>query len=214
MEPTPTIYQWFSDFAAIQCGADVLRRRLVVIAGPSGAGKSVLASALTATDPTYVILRNYTTRPARPTDHSGHFAYLSDEGFLEAQTDRQFVLSRIAPRPRYGYKAEELRAVLAGGRGPVLLFRHSGTKYLSECLGGVPTVFIEGEPALVASHSRNTESPPSAEDVRNTIRANRQLQEVILKKGWPCLHIINHYLGEAELHAIAQTVREFLSAAD
>jgi guanylate kinase len=192
----------------------MLRRSLVVIAGPSGAGKSAIASTLCVIDTTYVILRNYTTRAPRCTDHAGHFGYLSEQGFMEAHAEEQFFLSRHEPRPRYGYKADEMAIVLATGRRPVLMFRHGGTKYLAEFLGGVPTVFIEGEPKEVARHSRNKDSPPTEEDVKKALSANRQLQELMAQRRWPWLRVTNHYRGEAELHEIAQHVREFLSAAD
>lgn len=212
-KPTLLIYEWFSNFDAIPWPVDVLRHRLVVLAGPSGAGKTVLASALNQIDGTYMILRNYTTRAPRSTDHTGHFAYFSEDGFLEAHVERQFFLARLAPRPRYAYNTEELADVLATGRRPLLMFRHGGTKYLSESLGAVPTVFIESEPEEVARHSRNKESPPTEEDVWNSITANRQLHELMVERRWPCLRVTNNYRGEAELNAIAQTVREFLSAA-
>jgi guanylate kinase len=210
----PVLYRWFSSFDAIPYPVDVLRRRLVIIAGPSGAGKTALASALSIIDHSYVILRNYTTRAPRSTDRADHFSYLSEPGFLEAHAERQFFLARLAPPPRYGYKAEDVVDVIAGERRPLLMFRHSGTKYMAESVGQVPTVFIEGEPKEVACHSRNKESPPTEEEVKDTITANRQLQDLMAQQQWPWFRVTNHYDGDAELHAIAQAVREFLSAAD
>ena len=203
-------YQWHSNFDGILNRRDTLKRSLVIISGPSGAGKSALATTLCKLDPTCLILRNYTTRAPRRTDHPGHFGYLSEQGFLEAHAEAQFFLARIEPHPRYGYKVDDLSAAVVTGMHPVLMFRHAGTKYLTESIGGIPTVFIEGEPKEIAKHSRNIVSPPTEEDVKNTLVANRHLQERMAQEHWPCLRVTNNYGGESELHAIAQQVREFL----
>jgi len=94
------------------------------------------------------------------------------------------------------------------------MFRHSGTKYLAESLGGVPTIFIEGNPKKITRHSQRKDSPPTKEEVEKTIRGNRQLQKLMKQRGWPYLCVINHYAKKDELNAIAQRIREFLSAAD
>jgi guanylate kinase len=205
------MYEWSSSFDSLGWTRDLLRRRFVVIAGPSGAGKTTLASALCQMDSNYVILCNHTTRAPRPTDPPGHFKHLSDDAFVEAHDNGSFFLARLAPRPRYGYNIEELSHILSTERRPVIMFRHAGTKYLSESLGGLPTVFIEGEPARIAWHSRSTEPPPTEKEVKHTINANRGLQKLMIRRQWPYLCVTNQYAGETELHAITQTIREFLS---
>ncbi|TKJ39955.1 hypothetical protein CEE37_09465 [candidate division LCP-89 bacterium B3_LCP] len=207
-------YQWFSSFDTVSRQKDVMVNRFLVIAGPSGVGKSVLATALSKINTVYIILRNYTTRDSRPTDSPGHFAYLSDQDFIQTHDKRQFFMCRLEPPPMYGYKTKELSLILASGKRPTLMFRHSGIKYILESLGGVPTVFIEGDPKEVARHSRNKISPPTDKDVMNTISANRQLQDLMTQRQFRWLRITNNYGGNAEVRTLANTVNEFLSNTD
>lgn len=210
LNPTQGAYQWSSRFDLVG-GPNALRRHMVVIAGPTGAGKTTVARTLSELDPTFTILRNYTTRMPRPSDQDGHFTYLSDEDFLRSQSEDRFFLARLSPRPRYGYRAEEFRELVAKGNRPVLMFRHSGAFYLTESLGCVVTVFLEGNPEEVACCSRNTESRPTSQDIREAINANRSLQQVMTGRGCRFLCITNTYQGDVELKMIAGTVREFLS---
>lgn len=182
----------------------------MVISGPSGAGKTSIATILSKVDPTCLILPNCTTRPPRLTDHLGHFVYLSERGFIEAHIAGQFFLARLEPYPRYGYKVDDFSAAITTEMHPVIMFRHAGTKYLTESIGGIPTVFIEGKPKEIAKHSRNTVSPPTDVDVKNTLVANRRLQERMDHEHWRYLRVTNNYRGESELHAIAQQVSRFL----
>lgn len=203
-------YQWYSNFDCLPYDKDMLSRSLLVISGPSGSGKSAIAITLSKIDPTCLILRNYTTRPPRLTDSPGHFGYLSEHDFLKAHAEEQFFLARLEPYPRYGYKVGDLAEAFFTGMHPVLMFRHAGTKYLTESVGGIPTVFVEGEPMEIAKHSRNIVSPPTEEDVKNTLVANRHLQERMAQEHRPFLRVTNHYGEEYELHAIARQVSEFL----
>lgn len=210
LNSTKAGYQWYSDFECLPYDKDSLRRALLVLSGPSGSGKSVIAVALSKVEPACLILRNYTTRPPRPTDYPGHFAYLSEEDFVKAHTEKQFFLARLEPYPRYGYRVGDLVEALSKGMHPILMFRHAGTKYLEDSIGGIPTVFVEGEPMGIAKRSRNVVSPPTEEDVRNTLVANWHLQEQMAEQHCPLLRVSNHYGGEHELHAIALQVRHFL----
>lgn len=203
-------YQWYSRLDCLSYDKESLRRSLLVLSGPSGSGKSSVAIALCKIDPKCLILRNYTTRPPRPTDYIGHFEHVSEEDFLKAHAEKHFFLARLEPYPRYGYKVSDLVEALAAGMYPILMFRHAGVEYLTESLGRIPTVFIEGEPAEITKHSRNVVSPPTDEDVRKTLAANRHLQARMAQEHWPLIRVTNHYRGDSELRAIAELVRDFL----
>ncbi|GEM_PF-4683120 len=204
------VYQWYSNFDCLQHNKDMLKQSLLILAGPSGSGKSSIAIALSKIDPTCLILRNYTTRALRLTDYPGHFVCLSEHDFRKAHTEKQFFLARLQPYPRYGYKASDLKETLFNRRYPVLMFRHSGAKYLLESVGAISTVFVEGEPKEIAMHSRNVISPPTEEGVNNTLVKNRQLQEKMAQEHWPFFRVTNHYRGENELLDIAQQIKYFL----
>src|SRR5207245_10582456 len=102
-----------------------------------------------------------TTRPPRAADPADHFRYLSDDEFTASHTQRQFFLCRLAPFPRYGYTLIDLNTALSAGKRPLFMFRHSGVEYLTTVLGGVPTVFLEGDLNQLAIHSHNEVQTPN-----------------------------------------------------
>ncbi len=204
-------YQWYSQFEEVGYPLDILKQQLVILVGPSGAGKTEVANYLCQADPSYMVLRNYTTRAQRPTDHLNHFDYLSDNQYFYAQHNHEFFLARLAPPPRYGYKLKDLRYGINNGKRLVLMFRHSGIRYLCELSVCIPTIFIEGDPGIIACHSRNKVSPPTKYAVQQTISANRKMYDFMVGANWPCLRIVNHYAGEAELLSIAKDVKVFIS---
>jgi len=206
-----TTYEWHSRFEDIPLSLEMLRHSLVVLAGPSGAGKTTIASALVKLDGVFEILCNCTTRPPRSSDDLQHFEYLSEQAFLDAHMEGRFFLSRLEPRPRYAYCKRQVLDLISQGKRPILMFRHAGTQYIADSLGAVPTVFIEGAAAMVASHSRNVELLPGEDAVEKTLQANRQLEKMMAWNSWPRLKVTNHYSGEAEICAIAAQIREFLS---
>lgn len=203
-------HQWHLDSDCLRDGSSTLRQSILIIAGPSGSGKSSIANALSVIDSACFVLCNYTTRPPRLTDHPGHFGYLSDHDFTNALAGKRFFLARLGPFPRYGYRTSDLVDTISNGIHPILMFRHAGIRYLSESVGAIPTVFIEGDPTEIARHSQNVLSPPTEEHVSNTLAANRRLQEQMAQERWPFLRIANHFEGENELQAIAQRIRDFV----
>ena len=209
MGPIQTTYEWRSSFKSLPYSMDVLRNSLTLIAGPSGVGKTAIASTLVNVDLVFKILRNHTTRSPRSTDQLGHFEYLSDQAFLDAYREGLFFLSRFEPHPRYAYRTDQVVKLISTGMRPILMFRHGGIKFITDSIGGVPTVFVEGKPREIVRHSRNIESSPTEETVEETLYANRRMQDLMMRNHWPWLRVTNHFSGEAELHTIATQIREF-----
>src|SRR5439155_18290473 len=183
-----------SEFDKFGCSVRELRTRIIVIAGPSGAGKSSIASELSSLDGAVLTLCNYTTRERRISDHAGHFCYLSQGDFCKMHEARQFFLCRLSPPPQYGYRTDELRSVFTEQRRALLMFRHSGIKYLCDAIKGVPTIFLEGEPREIASRSQSG-SPPAEEQVAARIEANRRLQEWMKQTGCAFIRVTNNFGG-------------------
>ncbi len=200
---------WYSNFQAIP-DCSVWHSNLLIIVGPSGVGKSSIANTVINISKKFVILTNHTTRPPRKTDNIEQFRYLSTSSFDQLLKHRYFFLARLAPQPHYGYGLNELKTVISKDKFAILMFRHSGIKYLVSQKLKAPTVFLEGDPDFIATHSLNELKKQTPVDTKKVIQSNRLLQAEMRKMNWRYIVLKNTYSGNTELNDIAQLVINFM----
>lgn len=117
---------------------------LVVISGPSGAGKSTFVRALLEADPRLSFSISTTTRPRRRGETDGvEYNFVDDDEFDRLITAGAFIeWARVHAR-RYGTRRDQVEALLAAGRVPLLDVDVQGGVRVLELYGEqVVSVFV------------------------------------------------------------------------
>lgn len=127
----------------------------LAICGPSGAGKTFLASYIESNYPDFCIIRNHTTRPARPSDSINQFEYVDSEKFLKMNKEGLFFMSRMGEYPWYGYTNKDLMNIIKDGKIPVFMFRQSGTELISQLVHNCYLIIVEADAYKSSANSKD-----------------------------------------------------------
>lgn len=104
---------------------------LLVLAGLSAAGKTVIATALAERDGRFSFVRSATTRPPRP-DHADEYIHFTEDEFLRAKANSEFVECMEYAGYMYGTPRSELERVWQEGKYPLLILDLTGVRSVSE----------------------------------------------------------------------------------
>ena len=141
---------------------------ILAIVGATGAGKSTLASYLELEYAKLKIIRNNTTRAKRYTDCAAHFRYISENEFERMMRKKEFFISRYLEPPFYGYSNIDLQDIIDAGKIPVFMFRHSGTKIITNIIKNVYVILIECDYNEAVMKSKDVVNAPTFDSIEKT----------------------------------------------
>ena len=134
------------------------RGRLFVLSAPAGTGKTTLVSRLVKELPNLVQSISYTTRAPRHGEKDGvHYYFVTPEAFGARLAAGDFLEHVTLYGDSYGTSKSQVEALLAQGRGVILVIDTQGALKLK---GKVDAVFI-------------FVSPPSMEELRERLEKRK-----------------------------------------
>lgn len=166
---------------------------IVSITGPSGVGKTTLLHNLLKEIPEAKPLISYTTRPPRPSDEPGEYAYISRDEFEAMSAAGEFLWEARTYKNLYGTKKADIdRALSEGFYFPVLVV--SAVKTLHEYAATVGKaqnahylyIHIDDEAEL---RKRFKERGDAQEEVDARIKENKDWNEQAAASGVPFIYL-------------------------
>jgi guanylate kinase len=151
------------------------RGLLFIVSAPSGTGKTTLVERLVHEVPGLYMSRSYTSRTARPGEHSGvDYNFISRERFEAMAQDGAFLEWASVFGNYYGTCADDTEACLARGEDVVLVIDVQGARQVRT--RGIETVdiFVLPPSAAVLEQRLRGRSKDSEEQIRTRLEVARR----------------------------------------
>ncbi|MBI3319853.1 MAG: guanylate kinase [Candidatus Omnitrophica bacterium] len=185
-----------------------MQGKLFVVSGPSGGGKTTLVQGLLASFPSVVRSVSVTTRPRRPSEHSGaDYRFVSFETFRRLKARGELIEWARVHDAYYGTPKAPVERALARGLDVVLSLDVQGARQVRRKFGKQAVLIFVVPPSLNTLRARlvkrRTETPTA---IRQRLHA---AQREMACRHWYDYAVINRRIGEAveQLKAIVMAER-------
>ena len=168
---------------------------VVVISGPSGVGKSTIVDELRRRHPEVVPIIAVTTRPRRETEIDGvHYHFVTPRRFEELRDAGELLEWAEVHGFWYGTPADQVRRVLASGRGAVLPIDPQGARSIRRVVPEAVLIFVmppSMDDLVQRLRTRHSESQPSL-----ALRERNAVAEMAASTDYD--HVVINETGQAE----------------
>ena len=156
-------------------------RKILIFAGPSAVGKTTLAKLIADRTGEFSLARSATTRAPRRDGNDGEYVYYSKEEFEAIVKNGGMLEYTEYAGELYGTSSEEIDAIIASGKTPLLILDLAGVKSVKASDYPSFSVYLYEDPNVLEErlYERYIGKAPSVEGLeRFVLRKERNFDEL------------------------------------